>query len=253
MKLSGKKRTILFIFIGILLVLSMNFFQKEVRGFLYSFSEPIQKAFWQAGDSVSIFFESIFNANNLKKENEEFNLKIQEMFSLQNSVNELERENKTLREALGLGLEKEFRLELAEVIGKDADKDVILIDKGSEDGISKNLFVITSQKVLMGKIEDVYRNHSKVLLLSDKESQLQGGISGTGIAGLLKGLGSGRVLLDIIPIEKKIQNGDLIVSGDFLVGLIKEVKKTDASPFQRASVSLFYKISDLDKVFVILD
>ncbi len=106
MKLSANKRTILVVIIGLSLVLSLNLFQKEVKGFFYSISSPIQKSFWRARDNVSVFFEYIFRAKNLKKENEEFNLKIQELFSLQNSINELEEENKTLREALGLGLEK---------------------------------------------------------------------------------------------------------------------------------------------------
>lgn len=253
MKLSAKKRTAIFVIIGPLLILSLNFFQTEVKGFFYSFSEPIQKAFWRAGDNASDFFEGIFEAPNLKKENQELNLKLQELFSLQNSLKELEKENKILRDALGLGLEKECRLELAEVIGKDADKDAVLIDKGSEDGVSNDMPIITSQKVLIGRVAEVYQGHSRVLLISDKKSQLEAEISGSKISGLLKGLGSSRLLLDLIPREEKIKAGDLVVWKDFLVGLIKEVKKTDASPFQQAEISLFFEISDLDKVFVVLD
>lgn len=253
MKLSSNKRTIFIAIAGLLLVLSLNFFQKEVKGFFYSFSSPIQKSFWSAGDGISDFFESIFNVNNLKKENEELNLKMQETLALQNSVNELEKENKLLREALELGLEKEFRLELAEVIGKDSDKDAILIDKGSEDGISKGLFIITSQKVLIGKIEEVFQKYSKVLLISDESSQIQAKVSGSNADGLLKGLGSGRVLLDLVPMEAEIKSGDTAVSGDFLIGLVSEVKKTDASPFQQAEISSFLKISDLDKLFIVLE
>lgn len=253
MKLSSQKKTILFIIIGFFLVLSLNFFQNEVKGFFYSFSSPIQKSFWGAGSGISDFFESIFNINDIKKENKELNFKIQEMFALQNSLDELEEENKILREVLELGLKKEFRLELAEVIGKDSDKDIILISKGSEDGISKGLSVITSQKVLIGKIEEVFQNYSKVLLISDGASQFQAGISGTNADGLLKGLGSSNILLDLVSMEEEIKEGDLVVSGDFLIGLVGAVKKTDASPFQQAEVLPFLKISDLDKLFVVLD
>ena len=253
MKLSASKRTILVVIIGLLLVLSLNFFQKEVKGFFYSLSGPIQKSFWGAGNNASDFLESILNAKNLRKDNEELNLKIQELFSLQNSVNELEGENKTLREALGLGLEKEFRLELAEIIGKDTDKETVLIDKGLEDGISKDLFVITSQKVLIGNIAEAYRGYSRVLLISDKKSQLQADISGTNISGLLKGSGNFKIFLDLIPREEELKNGDLVIFRGFLVGLVKEVKKADVDPFQQAEISPFFDISNLDKAFIVLN
>lgn len=252
MRLSANKKTILIIIAGLLLVLSLNFFQKEVRGFFYSFSSPIQKSFWGAGSGVSGFFESIFNAGNFRKENKELNFRIQELLYLQNSLNELKEENETLREALGLGLSEEFRLELAEITGKEADRDVILINKGSEDGILRDLLVVTSQKVLVGRVAEVYKNNSKVLLISDKESQLEAEISGRKVHGLLKGLGSSGVILDLIPAEEKIEEGDLVVSGDFLIGLVKKVKKIDVSPFQQAEVSAFLNISDLEKLFIVL-
>jgi len=253
MKLSAKKRTILFISIGLLLVLSLNFFQKEVRGFFYSFSMPVQKMLWRSGNGVSDFFEAIFKARNLERENEELNLRIQELLSRQQSFEEMAEENKTFREALELGLQKEFRFDLAEIIGKDTNRDAILIDKGLKNGITKDLFVITSQKVLVGKVAEVYQNYSRVLLISDRESLLEAKIVGTNISGLLKGLGGSQILFDLIPKEGEIKEGDLVVSRDFLIGLIKEVKKVDVNLFQQAEISPFFEVSNLGRVFIVLD
>ena len=158
-----------------------------------------------------------------------------------------------LREALGLGLRNEFRLELAEIIGKDADRNSIIIDKGLESGISEGLFVITSQKVLVGKIEEVHQNYSRVLLIFDKESFFEAKISGGGASGLIKGLGGSRVLFDLIPKDKEIKEGDLIVSGKFLIGSVKKVEKIDVNPFQKAEISPLLNISNLDEVFIVLD
>ena len=55
-----KNKVLIITVIGILLVLSLNFFQKEVKGFFYAISAPIQKNLNQAGSNVSDFFSGIF-------------------------------------------------------------------------------------------------------------------------------------------------------------------------------------------------
>lgn len=253
MKLLVKKRTVIIVIIGLLLVLSLNFFQKEVRGFFYSISVSVQKSLWKKGSDSSIFFGAIFEAKNLKQENENLKLKIQELLSEQVSLKEAEEENKILRDALNLGLQDEFKLELAEIIGKDVNQDSILIDKGLKDGISKGFAVITSQKVLMGTTAEVYQNYSRVLLISDKKTSLEVQISGTNTSGLVKGLGGFRVLLDLVPKENEIKEGDLVVSKGFLIGLVRRVEKIDVNPFQQAEISPLFDISKSDKVFIVLD
>jgi len=250
---SSSRKKIFIATIGVLFILSLNFFKEEVRGFFYSISESIQKDLWKNGGASSNFLGAIFRAPDLKKENEGLKFKVQELLFQENYFKDLEKENKMLREALGLGLRNEFRLELAEIIGKDADRNSIIIDKGLESGISEGLFVITSQKVLVGKIEEVHQNYSRVLLIFDKESFFEAKISGGGASGLIKGLGGSRVLFDLIPKDKEIKEGDLIVSGKFLIGSVKKVEKIDVNPFQKAEISPLLDISNLDGIFIVLD
>ena len=253
MKFSSGKRKILIIIIVLLFIFSLNFFQKEVRGFFYSISSSMQKKIWQAGDYASDFFEAFLKAGDFRKENEALRLKNQELSSSQNSLKEIEEENKTLREAMGLGLEKEFKLELAKVIGKDANQDAILIDIGLKDGVSRGMPLITPQKVLIGNVIEVFPGHSRVLLISDKESAFEARISSSSIFGLAKGLGKFRIFLDLLPKNESIKKGDLVVSNGFLIGLISEVKQIDVKPFQQAEVSPFFDISNLDKAFIVID
>lgn len=261
MKLSSRKRKILIGFIIILFIFALNLFQKEVKNFFYSISSPIQKTFWRVGDNVSNFFETIAEIKNLKNENEELKLKIQELLAANTSLKEFKKENEILREALEIGLEKDFKLTLAEVISKDISQDFILINKGSEDGISKGLPVITQQKILYGKIGELYSNHSKVILISHKDSSFGAQISDTEIYGVVKGKGSFQLFLDLVPQDKEIKVGNLIVttslSGVFpkgiLVGEIKKVKKSDIEPFQQAEISPFFDIKEIEALFIILE
>jgi len=261
MRLPSKKNKILIIIVGILIVLSLNFFQKEVKGFFYSISSPIQQNLWQAGDNVSDFFGGIFQGKELKKENEELKLRIQELLAENISLKEFQQENQVLREALEIGLSKEFRLLFTDIIGKDIGQDSILINQGAKDGLSEGMPVITQQKVLLGKITETYESFSRVRLISDKESSFDIKIVESNVAGVIKGKGSFKLELDLVSQEKEVKEGDLIVSTSLggiypkglLVGFIKEAKKSDIKPFYEIEVSSFFDIREVASVFVILN
>jgi rod shape-determining protein MreC len=264
MRLSSKgKKTGIAIFLIILLLVSLNFspIYKGVKNFFYWLSRPIQAIFWRAGDKLSDFFVMAFEIQNLQEENQKLGLKISELLTEKIEKNQLEKENKILREALDLGLEKEFKLEIAEVVGKDISQDFILIDKGEVDGISEGLPVITEQKILIGSIGETYKNFSKVKLISNKESSLDVEVFGKEIEGVLKGKGNLKISLEFLPKEKEINKGDLVVttslSGIYpeglLVGEIQEVKKEDPQPFQTANVKLGFEIGEIEFLFIISD
>lgn len=254
------KFLLLIIFL-VFVIFSLNLFQKEVKGFFYSWSGLFQKSLWQAGYRISGFLGVITNFKNLKKENEELKLKNQGLLTRTLSLEELKKENLALREALEIGLKKEFKLEMAEVISKDISQDAILINKGSKEGILKDLIVITQQKVLLGKITEVYENFSRVSLISNKKSSFDAKIPGPEILGVVKGKGRFEAYLDFIPKDKEIKEGDLVVSDslsgiypkDLLVGLIKKVEQSDVKPFQQAEISLFFDIANLENVFLIFN
>ena len=261
--------------IAFFIVLNLTSFSKEVKNFFYLISSPIQKTLWRAGDNLSDFFEAISEIEKLKKENEELLLENQALIAENASLKELKKENEVLREALEIGLEKEFKLVLAEVIGKDISQDVLLINKGSKDGILKDFPVITQQKSLIGKCGEVYENFSKVILISNKESSFDakiigsqnsseadlGGDDDNDIQGLVKGKGNLKLFLDLIPQEKEINEGNLVVTtalgGIFprglLVGEIKKVLKSDIQPWQGAEIEPAFDIKELETLFILIN
>jgi len=274
MRFSLKKNKILIVVISaILLIISLNFFQREVKNFFYLISAPIQKWLWREGIGISNFFEGILKAKNLRIENEKLKLKNQELLTENIELKELKKENEILREALNLGLEKEFELKICEIIGKEISQDSLIINKGSRDGIEKDLPVITQQKTLVGKIEKVYQNFSKVKLLTAKESTFDVKIlekdynppttlpseARAPIFGLAKGKGNLKLILDLIPREKEIVIGDKVFTSaeggvfpkNLLVGEITEVKKSDVEPFQEIEIKPAIDIKDLEFLFII--
>lgn len=241
--------------------LNLTLFNKQVKNFFYSVSSPIQKTLWKTGDNVSDFFEAFGQTKNIKIENKKLKLEIQDLLAKNAVLKELEKENKSLREALAIGLEKDFNLVLAQVSGKDISQDFILINKGEQDGISKDLPVITFQKVFLGKIYEVYPNFSKVQLSTNKESSFNVKIAGKEIFGVVKGKGNSKLFLDFVPHEKEIKKGDKIITTslggifpkDLLIGEIQEVIKLDIKPFQTAEVNPFFNIKETQELFIIME
>ncbi len=267
MKLSPgvKIGLIIVLLIAFFIVLNLTGFSKEVKNFFYLISSPIQKTFWRAGNNLSDFFEVISEIEKIKKEDEELLLKNQALLAENTRLKELKKENEVLREALEIGLEKEFKLLLSEVRGKDISQDTLLINKGSKDGILKDFPVITQQKALIGKIGEVYENFSKVILISNKESsfdaKIMGGDDDNDIQGVVKGKGNLKLFLDLVPQEKEIKESDLVVTtalgGIFpkglLVGEIKEVLKSDIQPWQGAKIKPAFDVKELETLFVIVN
>jgi len=265
MKLS-KKYKILIIVIGLLVILSSNFFRSGIKNIFYFISSPFQKVIWKTGKGFSDFGNTIIEIKNLKKENEEIKLRNQRLLAENSSLKELKEENEDLRKALEISLEKDFELALAEIIGKDISQDFILINKGTEDGIQKGLPVITEQKVLFGKIDESYKNFSKVMLISNKNSVLDVKVQNSDenndqkVYGTVKGKGNLSVFLDLIPSGVEIREGDILITsaleGNFpkglLVGEIREKKKNDIKPFQTAEVEPFFNITQTERLFIIL-
>ena len=269
MKLDCKRKIAIISVLAAIFFLALNLtpFDKKIKNSFYLVSSPIQNIFWGAGVRASGFFEFIIEMKHLKEENEELKLQVQNLLAENEVLKDFKEENKMLREALGIGLEKEFQMALARVLGKDVAQDFILINKGAQDGISEGLPVITSQKALIGRIGQVYSNFSKVLLISHPQSSFDGKVTDSEVLGVVKGEGNLKVAFDFIPREKEIKEGDVVItsalggeralSGVFpfglLVGKVRRIERADPEPFYWAELSPFLNIGELEKVFIIIN
>lgn len=262
MKLTAVGKRVLVFIILILVILSLNFYRPGVKNFFYLISQPIQKVFWRAGNRVSNFFSSFGSKNYFRKEIEKLTLENQKLLSEIAFLKELEKENEILRGALDIGLQKEFKLILAQIIGKDISQDFILIDKGKKDGILENLPVITQEKVLIGKISKVYENFSKIMLISNKESSFDAKIftpSEKEITGVVRGRGDFKISLELVPQEAELKEGDILITSalagiypsELLVGKISKVEKSDVEPFQKVEILPFFDIGIIRHLFII--
>jgi rod shape-determining protein MreC len=222
----------------------LNFFGAGLKNAFYGLSSPVQKTFWTAGESCSGFLSSFLNAGNLSKDNLKLENQIQRLQAQLASLQTVISGNQA-QSTVSLACQNdEFNLLMAGVIGLD-DQDVISINKGSEDGVLENMPVINQQGALYGKVFQVYKNFSKVMLISNKNSvinvkvqqqctddvlvspddvtqiivepdqptvDLPQVVQAKEIDGVVKGGGNLIAYLDLVPIDDTINEGDTLTT-----------------------------------------
>jgi cell shape-determining protein MreC len=101
-----------------------------VKNFVYTATQPAQKITWGLGARISGGLRDISSVQNALKENQDLRATIDRLLAESSRIGELEKENETLKEALSLGLDKEYDLRMAETFGMDMLSDSLIIDKG---------------------------------------------------------------------------------------------------------------------------
>ena len=161
-------------------------------------------------------------------------------------LSELSAENTRLRGLLDTPLIIDGRMEIAEVIGTDADplRHIIIINRGSVNQIKVGQTVL-DDKGIMGQVISVYPHSSRIMLLSDKEHSLSVRLESSGMRAIVTGTGDlGRLKMEYVPTSANIKVGDKVYSSGlgqhfpagYLVGSVSKVMRHNTGEFAQIDV-----------------
>ncbi|MEH2364790.1 rod shape-determining protein MreC [Nostoc sp.] len=182
------------------------------------------------------------------------------ILELQTRIVDLESQKTKLQNLLGYA-EKEplaSRPIPARVVGRSADQwwQQVTLNRGANVGIGEG-FIVKADGGLVGLVESVTPNTSRVLLISDLNSQVGVSVSRTSAKGVLRGDSSAEAVLEFYEKVPNVKVGDLVSTSTYsqkfpsglAVGRIKslDLKKLPASV---AKIELFPPIRSLDWVAV---
>ena len=125
-------------------------------------------------NSINDFIDSVSDLSNTYQENQSLKQKIDTIHELEVQLSELKRDNQKMKETLKLqDTLNDYTLVNATVIARNPDtwRDVITINKGSNDGIQPQMSVM-SDNGLVGKVMDVNPTSARVALLSNADNTL---------------------------------------------------------------------------------
>lgn len=180
---------------------------------------PVQKFFYQISDSVGGFFDNVFHSGDMAGEKERLDSELETIKGQMNDYDELKAQNDRLKEMLDYKQKNTSQeLKVATIIGKNPGNwfDVFTIDLGSNDGIEKNMPVITADG-LVGRVEEVGLNWSKVMAVIDGRSNVPAIMERTREYGVVKGSISqdsldASLYMNYLPLDSDVVEGDKVLT-----------------------------------------
>ena len=182
-------------------------------GIVRNISRPVLKPLISFGRNTANFFSLILEIGDLRKENQQLMADLASARVDQSKMDELGIENQNLKSQLNYSsVHPEMELVLADVIGLDPTDcfGTIMIDKGSNNGVKTGQAVV-SLGVLVGKVDQVSADSSRVMLITSKDSIVQVMLQNSRTTGVLVGGISG-MQIESIPLDTVVASAEKIIT-----------------------------------------
>jgi rod shape-determining protein MreC len=183
-------------------------------GLLGAVITPAQRAAGSAASWVGAKIDAIIKMDAMADENRELQELVEKLSAENNRLRNVDETNRRLSELLLLNREySDYPTVGANIIARSADNwyNTFVIDKGSKDGMEKDMAVLASGG-LCGRIYEVGWNYSKVRPLIDDTSSVSAEVSRTEDIGYVRGdlylMLESKCVMDFLGADAAIVPGD---------------------------------------------
>jgi rod shape-determining protein MreC len=229
-----------------------------IRVWAVSAITPLEKVIIRVQSSTSNVWHNYFYLRGVRQENRDLREQIEQLRLEQVRLKQDADQAHRLQALLGFKEQFIAKTLAAQVIGSSGSEQsrTVYLDKGSRDGIQPDMAVISADGVV-GKIINVYKSTSQVLLINDQQSGVGAILEQSRLQGVLKGQASGELVIDKIMADEQVKTGDRVLTsgGDqiFPKGLpVGTVAKVSKGPeFLQVEVKPAAILSHLEEVLVI--
>jgi rod shape-determining protein MreC len=240
---------------------------------------PLQRALSGTVETVGGTFSSVGDARELRMQLEEMQAVANDLAAQAVRLVEVEAENAQLRELLdfvsanpslhayvGGDIIEQSGLVESRVIGQEPNPYIyyVVINRGSHDGLDVGMPALAGGGRLVGRIAEVRPRWSKVQLLIDPGSRVNGMIQASRALGLVTGQPDGSLVLEQVPQSDQVNVGDTVVTSGLsgpeglipkglIVGQVTAVERSDIDLHQTAVLRPAVDLRHLEMVLVITD
>ncbi|KKS12773.1 MAG: Cell shape-determining protein MreC [Candidatus Yanofskybacteria bacterium GW2011_GWA1_41_6] len=206
------------------------------------------------------FVKKIENFNRLANENDKLRKEQKEVLNLKAKIDNLENENDFLRRAARVSQKFDYPVVYAGIFNLNLVPTGynVLLNKGAQDGVSEGDVVVTAEGFLVGKIQKVMRNFSRVLFVSDSEFKITVKVMSSGTAGIARGALGGGMYLDFIVQEDEIKEEDVLISTGsdlfppaLIIGSVDYIETNTTQIFKKVRIRPAIKDTQLSRVLVV--
>ena len=244
--------------------------QSDANGISSSVStvvSPLQKIVYNINSRIKETVDFFLNFSEVKLENEQLKQKNAELANELIEYESLKDEVERLREALNFTESRSnYNYVGVNIIGYSGSSlsDGYIIDKGSNDGIAKNM-VVVSYKGLVGKVTKVSSNFAVVQSILNENIAVAVMDQQTRDAtGVLQGLSDKKdtnmTVVYNLPIDSDVKEGDIIITSglgkiypkEIPVGTVVSVQEDNVKVMKSAVVEPFVNFNKLEELFVVI-
>jgi rod shape-determining protein MreC len=253
----------------LLMAISANPLIRDFQnGVAFAF-KPIEVSIDDAAHDVVSIGSALGEIDQLRKDNEALRNENDQLRLDNRSAAELRRENDQLTGLLQLRQGLTFQTVASAVIARETSeaRQVIDIDRGSDDCIQVGHVVIAAGSALLGRVIDVVPRFARVLLMSDSTSTVIGQLLSSQATGKVVGQpGGALVMQDVdstvtVPIGEEVFTAGIELSGGIrspypkglLIGQVRDVARDPNEVVQTVYLQPAAPLDRLEFVLVITD
>ncbi|MCR5764734.1 MAG: rod shape-determining protein MreC [Treponema sp.] len=229
---------------GVSLAFSSGGFVISIKKIGFSIFSTVEKGIHFVIDGSVETVNSVKELSKLKKDYNELIIKLENYEQMQRTNADIRKENERLREQLDFSVSMDEKNIPAQIISRNLDSaySYLTIDKGTINGIKKNMPVVAIQhgnRGLVGKVVQVGTFTSQIMPIYNIDNIVSARIQNTRDLGLVNGLGSQDKPLNMQYIRKRVLDdlhyGDIIVTSgendnymrDIPIGSISKITVLD--------------------------
>ena len=270
-KTNGKKIIALtFVFVSVFCCVFFaargKFSAPITNGVAMAIMSPFQRAFAWAGNQLAFIKNTVAEISHLHEQNKQLREEVELLRAQNLTASEYASENQRLRNLLGYKQAAvQFDLVAASVIGRESASwaNVILINRGTFDGVANNMPVVTEMG-LVGHVMEAGLNSSKVQLMTDPRSSVGTIIQRpeSRVAGIVEGdiKNPNRPHMVNIPKDSDVLVDDMVVTSGFggvypkglVVGKIVEIHNEEGGLLKYGVIDTSVDFQKLEDVAIIV-
>ena len=246
--------------------MSLLGYSSYIKTALHYVTVPVQKLSDAVGRAIDGYASYITEFDRLKKENEELKEQINGMMDEVQSAQAIREENDELRRMLEVKEEHlDYKFELADIVGHEDGNymTVFTLGRGKNNGIDKDMPIISANSGLIGRITDAGATWSKATSIVEMNSSVGAYVERSRANGIVVGdyeLGlQGLCKLSYLQSDADVKEGDRVLTSGIgsvyprglIIGTVIEVKYDESLRTKYAIVKPYAEISGLTTVTVI--
>jgi rod shape-determining protein MreC len=184
-----------------------------IRLWAVSAVTPVESAVIHSQEWVGKLWTTYIYLHGVRRENRELRAEIGQMKIEEARLSEDARMAHRIQALLAFKEQYVDSTIAAQVIGTSGSDQsrVLYIDKGSNDGITTDMAVITPSGIV-GKIAQVFPDSSQVLPINDQFSGVGAALKDSRLQGILKGAPNGATTLQYIMSDEKVVPGEEVIT-----------------------------------------